>query len=901
MKRKLKTNPNSIPTDTHVPGDIILCNFKRKTDTGEEIIPKILPAKDRFHHTIILGPAGCGKTSRSMLPMISQDIQNPEWGITVLESKGDLALKAHVMALYAGRKSIYFDPAHKGCPKFNPLSGSELHAAESIVAVFKAMNADNMQFILDLNAHLLRNAVKILKRLDKSENVDGKYSTLQYLYRLTQNHDGQAKALVNQFSKISASTEAEAVENKEIVEWFSNDYFYENSKIYEKTSLARTMMKEIVSNQHLMNILNPEFDKGEKNEINFDEHLASRSVLCISTAQGILRDAAKYLEFFLTRALNLSISLRSGTEPHTLYIDDLNTHSALGLCDILFNGPAYHTAIILSAQSRANMTINNNKNFIDSISSNAKNIILYPGLNSCDAQYYTSQFKRNPKCNPDRFLSRAAPESVEGAVLCRVIKDEEIQPPVIGIADHIPDKLNQNLDEKILSGNLEKSTVNPGDITLCDTITEESVIWPKQDRFLHMLVLGPLGCGKTTTSILPMILQDIQNPEWGVTVFDPTGELALKTHMIAKTFGRQSIYFDPTYKDCPKFNPLSGNETDVIENIVSTFRMLNPDSPQFFMDLNEQLLRNAIKVLKRLDKSEGVDGKYATFICLDRLLKNTGGQGRELVNCFSKIIASSESEGAENRDIAQWFLNDYFPERSKVYENTSGIRSQIGKLVSNVFLRDVLNPDFEKGEKNEINFADHLTNGGVLCVSTAQGNLRDLSKYLGYLFILSLQSSIARRPGTRQTRRPHTVYLDDFPTYATPDFAYMLNQGRTHCVSYVLAAQSLAQIAINGGKNGKNLLELILSKIRNFILFPGLSKKDAQYYAEQFANKCTTSELIYGMKPGARSGEIIYSIVKDNTLLPARTGYVKCIPTDLNDKLEAMIEEYKNTYSRQNW
>ena len=47
------------------------------------------------------------------------------------------------------------------------------------------------------------------------------------------------------------------------------------------------------------------------------------------------------------------------------------------------------------------------------------------------------------------------------------------------------------------------------------------------------------------------------------------------------------------------------------------------------------------------------------------------GYGREVVNKFSRINSQTESEASENKDIASWFLNDYFPERSKIYENTS--------------------------------------------------------------------------------------------------------------------------------------------------------------------------------------------------------------------------------------
>ena len=202
-----------------------------------------------------------------------------------------------------------------------------------------------------------------------------------------------------------------------------------------------------------------------------------------------------------------------------------------------------------------------------------------------------------------------------------------------------------------------------------------------------------------------------------------------------------------------------GAESDVIENMATTFKMLNPDSSQFFLDMNENTTRKALKILKRLY------GDDATLLDFDTLLNNTGGQGKRMVMEFSKMPVANPSMARENSDIAAWFLNDYYSGLSgergatKTFEHCSGLRSQVAKLTSNKYLRTVLNPP--KGKSQEgINFDDALARGTVITIATAQGTLRDLGRYLGYFIILQLQASVFRRPGNEDTRTGNMLYID---------------------------------------------------------------------------------------------------------------------------------------------
>lgn len=473
----------------------------------------------------------------------------------------------------------------------------------------------------------------------------------------------------------------------------------------------------------------------------------------------------------------------------------------------------------------------------------------------------------------------------------------------------------------------------PGDVVLCDSLEKIEngakdcrEILLSKDRFLHMLILGPTGCGKTSQIILPMCYQDVHNVESGLTVLEPKGDLAREVAMMAKEMGRPYLYFDPSVDNCPFFNPLVGDEADVIENAVTTFLALSPDSPQYFKDLSEQLVRYTLKVLKRLDRDKGIDGYYSTFIWMSRVLQNNGGQGRELVQRFSKIPGATEDEGKENADIASWFLNEYFAEKSKVYENSSGIRAQVTKVISNRYLRHILNPDVEKGEYNQLDFDKHLAEGGVICISTAQGLLDALGKFLGYFLILQFKSAVFRRPGNEDTRRPHWLYIDEFQEYSTPGFAQMLTQGRSYRVACHLATQARAQMAMGGGRDGKNFVELVSTNARNVVIFPGISKDDAKFYSEQFgeeektevmkgitrkkfnpltggfsplghpseqireqtklAAKYTSTDIIY--RP---FGEIIYCIIKKNSIQRPAAGRVKWLDMEYDTQLKKMIEE----------
>ena len=141
-------------------------------------------------------------------------------------------------------------------------------------------------------------------------------------------------------------------------------------------------------------------------------------------------------------------------------------------------------------------------------------------------------------------------------------------------------------------------------------------------------------------------------------------------------------------------------------------------------------------------------------------------------------------------------------------------------------------------------------------------------------------------------------------------------------------------MAMGGGKDGKNFVELVSSNARNIVLFPGINKDDAEYYSKQFGEYEKTeimtgiSQKKFNLLTGgldklghpteqvretkkmtanfsasdlifAEFGEIVYCIIKKNSIQPAKKGIITYIPNDLNKELDQEVLSYSAENARE--
>jgi len=142
------------------------------------------------------------------------------------------------------------------------------------------------------------------------------------------------------------------------------------------------------------------------------------------------------------------------------------------------------------------------------------------------------------------------------------------------------------------------------DVYLCKTLSNRPVIIKGMDRYLHTLLIGVTGSGKTSAVLEPMIWQDLQNyrrgHQLGITVVAPDSEFP---HKVKYWCQQLSIPYHVVDLDDPRsnrFNPLEGDPTTVSEIMRTVLRATFGEQEAFFAQAQELHAKNTMLLLKRL-------------------------------------------------------------------------------------------------------------------------------------------------------------------------------------------------------------------------------------------------------------------------------------------------------------
>ncbi|PFC78673.1 DNA translocase FtsK [Bacillus cereus] len=403
-----------------------------------------------------------------------------------------------------------------------------------------------------------------------------------------------------------------------------------------------------------------------------------------------------------------------------------------------------------------------------------------------------------------------------------------------------------------------------------------------KDRTLNGIIIGPIGSGKTSSLIIPMINQDLH---WmvrfinkfetaykkndydteevkgtflnGVTVIEPSNDLCQKVYKLvqAHKIPASSVYYiDPTNPDTKNINILRGPVDKVAEVFAMVIQGLSESNNAFFEQAQRNHLKQHIYLLKLHNPQKDVTfddliEMYDDVERVHRMHKLLKVQVEKLYDFVQTGAASRDQKNEYKiiKGIDEWFDNTIrekmdFQGEPAVYksgkyrgqpmhydreeEYVKGLRNILKDLASNVLIRRVL------FGKSDFDFDIHLEQGGILLVNTAKGELADLSNVLGKFVLLSMQNAVFRREPNVSPY--HHIIVDEFPDYVVRPFKEFPAQSRKYKVILTIASQTLSQLALDFTEQ---YMFTLLGSFRNKMIFGDVTPYDAKIFSDMFGEK----------------------------------------------------------------
>lgn len=294
----------------------------------------------------------------------------------------------------------------------------------------------------------------------------------------------------------------------------------------------------------------------------------------------------------------------------------------------------------------------------------------------------------------------------------------------------------------------------------------------REDRFLHVHIIGKTGVGKSTL-LGNMVVQDIPAGN-GLTVIDPHGDLVERIHAgIPSSRIDDVIYLNAADPTQPYgYNPLHAVAYDHIplaaSGLLEVFKKMWADAWGVRM---EHILRNCLYAL--------LEQKDSTLADIPRLFRD---------KAYRKKLATTL-----RNDAVRVFWLEEFERYSFGYraDGVASIQNKVGAFLADPVMRRIVTDP-----KEPISLRRIMDQGKILLVNLAKGRIGDdSSALLGGLLVTTIGlAAYSRADMAPGERRDFFAYIDEFQSFTTLAVANMLSELRKYRVGMTLAHQYLYQL-----------------------------------------------------------------------------------------------------------
>ena len=297
--------------------------------------------------------------------------------------------------------------------------------------------------------------------------------------------------------------------------------------------------------------------------------------------------------------------------------------------------------------------------------------------------------------------------------------------------------------------------------------------------------------------ILDSIGNDITYKNIGLTLMAPDYEVISHLTEVCDNFGIKYHLIDPNNPNSVGLNPFvyedSSKTASTISSVIkSMYNTAHADVDEAYKeDIVMQAIENLVVLLKEVYPRMN-EGKLPNMEDMLKMFTNF-----ELIEKMCKIleheIENDEFAKDKYRVLLTYFKKNFYsdaPAKSSMEKYIYSVISQLDNLLRIPGIKPILCNRY-----NNINFDDVLANSEIIFICTRRGDLGAAGhKAFGLFFLITMQNSVLRRPGTEKSRVPYFVYIDEFADFICKDTEAMFTMYRKYKVGTTISTQSLQQL-----------------------------------------------------------------------------------------------------------
>ncbi len=368
-----------------------------------------------------------------------------------------------------------------------------------------------------------------------------------------------------------------------------------------------------------------------------------------------------------------------------------------------------------------------------------------------------------------------------------------------------------------------------------------------------------------------MILSDSNNITYkniGLTYLSPDFESTSHIIEVAKNMDIPVNLIDPAYPDSPGLNPFiydnpSATAVAISSVLKGMYTSTHTDVEEAFREnITMQAVENLSILLKEMYPRLH-DGLLPNLEDLLELLTNFN-----LVEDMCKQLEEIPELAEKYKMQLNYFKKNFYSTgtgRADTEKYVYSATTQLDNLLRISSVRNIL-----CNRVNNIDYDKALANGEITLICTRRGDLGATAhKAFGLFFLLIMQYSILKRPGSERTRIPHFLYIDEFPDFICPSTDSIFTLYRKYRVGTIISAQNLGQL----GDEKSSKRQTILANCASKIVFGNNTPEDNNWWTLElgekrewkFTNNYDTEKgeydkklggIVYGYKANYTAGKI---------------------------------------------